>query len=234
MKSSNVHMSTEERLENLVLKVENLVCILAKDRLKALENEEAKLKRLLRPCAFDLDDWLPIKSCEERLKEIQNQQKQLRKSIFLHQKIIQKPPIASNRDISLEMIVETKGDKIASEQEELDLCASVVPSLDEYPESCIKEGNEEATQASCEGMINDLEKVVKVPCEENVESLEEVVETSLVEVIKDLEGDVEVTCGESLKDLEKVIETICIEKDDVTIECGKVFKIMGLFTSCGS
>ena len=61
---------TDERIDKLVLKVEDLVCALAKDKLKALENQEAKLKRLMRPCGFDLDDWLPIKRCNECLEEV--------------------------------------------------------------------------------------------------------------------------------------------------------------------
>jgi hypothetical protein len=185
MESSNIHMSIDERIEKLVLKVENLVCGFAKDKLKALENEEAKLKRLLRPSAFDLDDWLPIKSCIERLKEIQSQQRQLRKRIFLHQEkvefhyevrnvlaqvnntplnlsldVIQEPSRENNSNISLERIVETNGEN-ASEIQESD--------------------DDVVVDAACDEMIDDLEKVVKTPCVENVESLEEVFEATHME-----------------------------------------------------
>ena len=101
-------------------------------------------------------------------------------------------PLFSSFNNQEPSIVETKGDEIASKQEELDLYSSVVPIYDEYPDSCNEEGSEEIVEASCVEVINDLKGDVEASCVEVVDDLEEIVETTNVEDVDSLMQPLEV------------------------------------------
>ena len=171
----------------------------------------------------------------ERLEELWSHQKHLRKCILLQEDrwklqddashvaaqsnstplnfsldIKQEPSRDSNNDISLERIVETKGDEIAYKQEELDLYSRVAPIYDEYPEPYNEESSEEVVEAPFVDMIDDLKGDIEAPCVETVEDLKGDVETPCVEIV------------ESLKDLEEVFETIGMENVGSKIECLEV------------
>ena len=210
----------------------------------------------------DLDNWIPIKRCNEHLEEIWSEQSYWDKTFRHRQKhlklqydagrvaiqpnsttlnssldIKQAPLRDNNCDINLEIIVGTKGNEIASKQEELDLYANVIPIYDEYPESdCeeIVEALEEVVETSCVKVVDDLESMVETPTVESIGDLEEIVEASCEEMIDEYKKDgelpceeivetlekvVEMPCIENLEDLKEVVETICMKNVGSTIEC---------------
>ena len=67
-------LSNEEEFEILLPTLEDPVCVRAIDRLQALEREEAKFIRFMEQLGDDLDDWIPIKRCNEHLEEIWSKQ----------------------------------------------------------------------------------------------------------------------------------------------------------------